>query len=104
MRYHKIKNRRSIVKWLMPPAGRLKLNFDRVSLSNPGCSGCGFIIINNVEDALWIGAIKLQAGTNNDVELWALYKGLMWCNKLGLNNTDIEGDSKFVVKSIISNN
>ncbi|GLJ19619.1 hypothetical protein SUGI_0354950 [Cryptomeria japonica] len=94
---------RSSVKWWPPPVGWVKLNFNEASSANLGKFGCGFIIRNYFGKAIWMGDVCMEYGTNNDAEFFALHEGLRLCCGKKLDHIAIEGDSKLVIDSIITN-
>ena len=86
------KEARKTCKWIPPPYGWAKLNFDGAARGNPGIAGIG-IIINN-DKGVWIAkkASRIASTSNNLAELKALEEGLLICLDLGISNIVIEGD------------
>ena len=87
-------------RWIPPPSGWAKLNFDGALSGNPGMVGIG-CIINNYSGK-WIAkrANFIRSITNNLVELEALQEGLQICLDLGLSKIIIEGDSQIFLNVI----
>ena len=87
-------------KWIPPPKGWSKLNFDGAARGNPGIAGVG-IIINN-DEGKWI--VKKEESivptSNNLAQLSALEEGLKLCIELGLLKIHIEGDSQIILNAI----
>lgn len=86
------KEARANCKWIPPPKGWHKLNFDGMARGNLGIAGIGCII--NDEEGRWVAklASPLPPTSNNLAELEALEKGVQLCQKLGLSRISIEGD------------
>ena len=87
-------------RWLPPPPGWFKLNFDGASRANPGILGIGCII--NDSDGTWIvkRAKPIPPTSNNLAELEAVSEGIKLCIKLGLSKIVIEGDSQIVINAL----
>lgn len=98
----KTKGSRAQAKWLLPPKGRLKLNFDGASKGNSGLSGAGFIVRDENGKMLLVVSIKLQDGTNKEVECSTLFEGINLCIAKGWHNVDFKGDSQIVVNVVSS--
>ncbi|GMP68316.1 hypothetical protein CsSME_00027964 [Camellia sinensis var. sinensis] len=86
-----------LIQWILPPAGRLKMNID-------GCRRAGgegsFGGLLRDKRGVWVCGFygKMQMGTSLEVELWALYKGLTVILQQGINNVTIETNAAQVVK------
>ena len=89
----KNKEARENCKWIPPPKGWAKLDFDGAGRSNPGTIGIGCII--NDEIVHWIAkkTMSIQPTFNNLAQLEALDQNVQLCHKLGLSKVIREGDS-----------
>jgi ribonuclease HI len=85
-------------KWLPPPPpGFHKVNFDGASKGNPGHSGYGAVIRNNLGQIQSLIAENLGCDTNNSTEIWGLIKGVQMALDQNLTCLIIEGDSKIII-------
>ncbi|WMV32841.1 hypothetical protein MTR67_026226 [Solanum verrucosum] len=66
------------VIWKTPPNSRYKLNTDDSALPNPGKIGGGVILRDSKGDIIYVFAIPLGEGTNNQEEVQAASYGLNW--------------------------
>ena len=91
---------RAKCKWVPPPPGWHKLNFDGVARGNLGIASLGCII--NDEDGRWVAklASPLPSTSNNMEELEALERGVQLFHRLGLSKIFIEGDSQVILNVI----
>jgi ribonuclease HI len=80
-----------------PPPGFHKVNFDGASKGNPGRSGYGAVIRNNLGQIQSITAENLGCDTNNSTEIWGLLKGVQMALDQNLTCLIIEGDSKIII-------
>ena len=80
-------------KWVPPPHGWFKLNFDDTLRGNLGVARIGCIV--NDDSSKWVGklASPLPPTSNNLAELEVLDKSLQFCINLGVSKVIIEGDS-----------
>lgn len=86
-----------LVQWNPPLGNDLKLNIDGASKGNPGISGCGGVIRNNKEEMILAFSEYLETGSNNRVEMCALYSRLLTCYQLDIRCISIESDSQLLV-------
>lgn len=87
------KAKRKNANWQAMPAGWMKLNFDGASRGNPGQSGMGAIIRNEVGEVVHAIFGPVGIATNNMAEIYVLEVGLQWCVTNGVVKLIIEGDS-----------
>eukprot|EP00798_Chlamydomonas_sp_ICE-L_P028039 gene28039-31140_t len=87
------------------PDQAYKENFDGGSRSNPGCAGCGALIVNKVTGhTVCEMSHPLPYGcTNNDAEYTGLILGLQVAVRLGIQKLNAVGDSKLVVEQVNCN-
>ncbi|XP_059077111.1 uncharacterized protein LOC131876235 [Cryptomeria japonica] len=95
----KKQNRDSIV-WFPPLAGNLKVNFDGASQGNPGKSGYGAIIRDELGNFVGANFGPLGINTNNLAELARLLAGLEWCVDQGFHDIEVEGDSQIILNGM----
>lgn len=88
---------RTPIPWSPPPVGLLKLNFDGSCMSEVGRAGYGGAISNELGNILRYFAGPLPNGTVIEEELFALWRGILELEKLGVRSSLVEGDSKVVV-------
>lgn len=84
-------------RWLRPPEGSLKLNFDGASRGNPGAAGIGGVIRNQDGDIIHIYCRALGVCTNNEAEFAALEQGLKIIRTMRRGNFIVEGDSALTI-------
>ncbi|KAI9191517.1 hypothetical protein LWI28_009422 [Acer negundo] len=89
--------RHRLVAWQRPPAGWFKLNCDGSCRGNPGSSGGGGVIRDDVGTVRGAYSAHFGHGTNNGAELRAITEGIALCKRLNLFNVIIGSDSKVVV-------
>jgi ribonuclease HI len=80
-----------------PPQGFHKVNFDGATKGNPGHSGYGAVIRNNIGQIQSLIIENLGYDTNNSAELWGLIKGVQLALDQNLTCLIIEGDSKIII-------
>jgi ribonuclease HI len=80
-----------------PPEGFHKVNFDGASKGNPGHSGYGAVIRNNISQIQNHITKNLEYDTNNFIEVWGLIKGVQLALDQSLTFLIIEGDSKIII-------
>jgi len=76
------------------------LMFDGASRGNPGPSGCGFIIYDNLNNVVYKGSKFLNTQTNNYAEYMGLITGLETIIKLGIKDVIVKGDSLLIIKQM----
>ena len=74
--------------------------FDGASRGNPGPSGCGFIIYDNLNNVVYKGSKFLNTQTNNYAEYMGLITGLETIIKLGIKDVIVKGDSLLIIKQM----
>nr|XP_027109237.1 uncharacterized protein LOC113729105 [Coffea arabica] len=87
----------SIVRWLRPPSGVLKLNIDGCSKGNPGVSGGGGVIRDSGGKLLLAFACHLGQATSVQAEVRALLFGVKVCIQWGFRKLEAELDSLVLV-------
>ena len=87
-------------KWVTPPIGWKKLNFDGASKENPRKVGLGCIVRSENGDWILKWAKPLGNVTNNIAELEALKEGLKLRIKKNVKKLIIEGDSQIILNAI----
>ncbi|GLJ14008.1 hypothetical protein SUGI_0223940 [Cryptomeria japonica] len=75
------KEDRRNVRWWIPRARWVKLNFDGASQGNSGMSGFGSIIINEKGDLLWETYGFLRTSSNNDAKRESFLRGQAMCSE-----------------------
>ncbi|GLJ50171.1 hypothetical protein SUGI_1067470 [Cryptomeria japonica] len=79
----------------------MKLNFNGTSRCNPGRSGLGAIIRNEVGEVVHAISGPVGVATNNVAEISALEAVLQWCVNNGVVKLVIEGDSHVILNGVI---
>ncbi|XP_058103550.1 uncharacterized protein LOC131247128 [Magnolia sinica] len=87
----------SVVKWIRPPRGWVKLNVDGSSRGNTGLSGSGGVCRNKKSEFLFAFAIGYGVGSNFMAKVRAVVDSLKLCKDLGYSNVEVESDSITVV-------
>ncbi|KAG2684189.1 hypothetical protein I3760_10G065300 [Carya illinoinensis] len=87
----------TMVKWIKPQQGWVKLNIDGSSLGNPGQSGVGGVIRDTRGHLCIAYSMALGQGSNNYVELKGLLEGVRRCCQYGFFQVYIEVDSQLLV-------
>ncbi|XP_049378041.1 uncharacterized protein LOC125842768 [Solanum stenotomum] len=90
----------TVVKWIKPPDGWVKINTDGSALGNPGKIGAGGIIRDQSGKMLLAFATPLGEGSNNQAEVAATLFGMTWSLQLGYRNVILEVDSQLLVDCI----
>jgi hypothetical protein len=80
-----------------PPSGFHKVNFDGASKGNPGHSGYGVVIRNNLGQNQSLLAKNIGCDTNNLAEIWGLIKRVQIDLDQSITCLIIEGDSKIII-------
>ncbi|GLJ36708.1 hypothetical protein SUGI_0738740 [Cryptomeria japonica] len=93
---HKLKDR----KVLKQNTTWQKLNFGGASRGNPGQSGLGAIIRDEVDEVVHVVSGPIGIENNNMVEIAALEAGLQWSVKNKIDKLIIEGDSQIILNSV----
>ncbi|KAL0281699.1 UNVERIFIED_CONTAM: putative ribonuclease H protein [Sesamum radiatum] len=88
------------VYWRKPPEGWYKLNADGASKGNPGISGAGGILRDQLGKVIFAFQEPLGNATNTQAELSAIYRGLQICFSRGLRKIWIETDATAIIKII----
>jgi ribonuclease HI len=79
-----------------------KMNFDGCSKGNPGNSGAGAVIYNNLNNEIWNNSVYVGDNTTNNVaEYLGCILGLEQCVNLEIKNLIIEGDSQLIIKQLL---
>ena len=100
----KVKNglrKRQEAKWLFPPEGWHKANFDRASKGNPGPSGGGGVIRNDNGNCIAAFSLPLGFQTNHYAEANVACNAVKLAFEVGVTNLWLEGDSKNIFECII---
>ncbi|KAG2666238.1 hypothetical protein I3760_15G047900 [Carya illinoinensis] len=87
----------TMVKWIKPQQGWVKLNTDGSSLGNPGQSGAGGVIRDTSGHLCIAYSMDLGQGSNNYAELKGLLEGVRRCCRYGFLQVYIEVDSQLLV-------
>ena len=93
--------KRQEAKWLLPPDGWHKANFDGASKGNPGSSGSGGVIRNENGDGIVAFSLPLGFQTNHFVEANAVCNVVKLAFEVGVTNLWLEGDSNNIFKCIL---
>lgn len=90
----------SMVIWMKPDFGWVKLNFDGCCKGNPGSSGGGGIIRDHNGNFLIAYADFYGYSNNNMAEAKSLAQGLNICLEEGYSSVIIESDSQVIIDMI----
>jgi|UniRef100_A0A2N9EKD1 ribonuclease HI len=87
----------TLIGWLPPPSGFMKLNTDRSVLGNPEKASAGGLLRDS--NGKWIHGFAHNLGITNSLaaELWGLRDGLLLARNLNITKLIIEIDAKSVV-------
>lgn len=79
-----------------------RLEFDGASKGNPGCGGCGALLVED-RSGYEVGFMRhyLDHCTNNEAEYHALIEGLRMALDYGVHNIIAQGDSQLVVNQML---
>ncbi|XP_060182379.1 uncharacterized protein LOC132612052 [Lycium barbarum] len=88
------------IKWIKPDSPLLKLNTDGCSKGNPGSSGGGGILRDEIGHFLMAFSAYYGQCNNNIAETKTILMGLKWCIDRGYQNINIESDSKLIIGMI----
>ncbi|XP_028055196.1 uncharacterized protein LOC114259389 [Camellia sinensis] len=89
-----------LIKWCLPPAGKLKLNTDGCSKGDPGQARYGGLLQDETGTWIWGYYGKLGQCTSIEAEIWAIYGGLTILFQKGTTNVVIETDSEQAIQQI----
>ena len=84
-------------RWIPPPSGAPKLNFDGSVLGNLGLAGIGGVIRNEEGTIILYYSGPAGVCSNYKVEILSLNIGLREASRYGNQHILIEGDSKCVI-------
>ncbi|MQM23438.1 hypothetical protein Taro_056502 [Colocasia esculenta] len=91
----------TVVKWMHPPTGRIKLNVDGAFKSAIGIAGGGGILRDHNGDCIFAFAANYQRTTSAlDAEARALRDGLAMCCTKGFLDIMVETDSLAFTQSV----
>lgn len=99
----KVKDRdlkRQDAKWILPPEGWSKANFDDASMGNPSPSRSGGIIRNSFGEGVAAFASPLGTQTNHLAEARATCSVVKLAFEAGVSKLWLEGDSKNIINNI----
>lgn len=99
MNFHFVKGARKVNKCFL-------MRFDGNAKPNPGNISCGIVFYSpepNSQIVYEYGYYEKTVKNNNESEYIALVKGLEYALQNNIFHLAIEGDSKFIVDSFISN-
>ncbi|KAL0430779.1 UNVERIFIED_CONTAM: putative ribonuclease H protein [Sesamum radiatum] len=88
------------VHWRKPQEGWYKLNTDGASKGNPGISGAGGILRDQLGKVIFVFQEPLGNATNTQAKLSAIHRGLQICASRGLRKIWIETDATAIIKLI----
>lgn len=97
----KYRRRPRIVRLSMPSPGRFKLNVNGSSIGNPGKSGGGGVLRDDIGKLVFAFSKYFGYCSNNVVELRVVLERLSLCKQLGFSKIDIECDSLVVANWIV---
>lgn len=87
--------------WLVPsPIGSLKLKFDRCFLGNPRPLGIRGVIKDHSGTVLKVCSKPAGMGSAIEVNILALFEGLVHVKALCRSNLTIEGDFNIVISLV----
>ncbi|XP_077215805.1 uncharacterized protein LOC143850438 [Tasmannia lanceolata] len=84
-------------RWLPPPDGMIKLNFDGSSIGNPGDAGIGGLCRNSKGDVLWAFSGPIGVADSSEAEVRAAHCGLKLLDPSVFDKVIVEGDSSNVI-------
>lgn len=87
-------------KWLPPPPGWFKLNFDGSFNQFTNLAGLGSIVRDSHGNVIYSFEGKVAASHPLEAELLALQNGLKVCKELQISFLRIQGDSLVLVSSV----
>lgn len=87
--------------WEKPSEGWVKANFDGASKGNLGPSGAGSIVRDWNGEVLFLGAKKLESGTNNLAEVTMMLMAVRFCRQMGVKKLHLEGDLQVIIQAIM---
>ncbi|KAL0294570.1 UNVERIFIED_CONTAM: putative ribonuclease H protein [Sesamum radiatum] len=96
----KLSGKKQLLHWRKPPEGWYKLNTDGASKGNPGISGAGGILRDQLGKVIFAFQEPLGSATNTQAELSAIHRGLQICFSRGLRKIWIETDATAIIKLI----
>ncbi|XP_073154233.1 uncharacterized protein [Henckelia pumila] len=92
----------AVVRWLRPPPGFFKLNVDGSSRGNPGESSVGGVVRDSSGHTLGFFSEFIGPGSNVRAELWAVWRGVLFCSDHSLFPLWIETDSQIAIQILRS--
>ncbi|KAL6578151.1 hypothetical protein OROMI_010479 [Orobanche minor] len=93
----------SMVHWLKPPIGWMKLNTDGAARGNPGLAAAGGIIRDSCGKPLLCFWEFIGAQSNTFADLHGIWRGLQLCCEKGIDNIWVEVDSAIALRMIHNN-
>jgi ribonuclease HI len=95
--HNQVTKSNTLIGWLPPPSGFMKLNTDGSVLGNPGKASAGGLLRDS--NGKWIHGFAHNLGITNSLaaELWGLRDGLLLARNLNITKLIIEIDAKSVV-------
>lgn len=92
-----VDQRVSLIRWMRPAVGWIKLTTDGASRGNPGLATAGGVLRDG--EGQWLGGFALNIGicTTPLAELWGVYYGLLIAWERGFRQVELELDSSLVV-------
>ncbi|KAK7853926.1 hypothetical protein CFP56_034095 [Quercus suber] len=92
-----------VTKWLPPPLNWVKINFDGATFSDSSSAGLEAIIQNDLGLVMATFTQQISLPTSVEmVEVLAAQDALCFAKDLGFNKIIMEGDSKIIIKALIS--
>ncbi|XP_077246161.1 uncharacterized protein LOC143886063 [Tasmannia lanceolata] len=79
--------------WIPPSQELMKLNFDGLSLGNPGEAGIGGLYRINKGEVLWAFSGPIGVADLNEAEVRAVHRGIKLMDSQAFDKTIVEGDS-----------
>ncbi|KAL5719505.1 hypothetical protein ACHQM5_012271 [Ranunculus cassubicifolius] len=89
-------------RWVLPPAGRLKLNTDGSCKGNPGLAGWGSIVRDSNNKVLMVAHKGLGNTTSYMAECWGILESLELAKGQGWHSIDLECDSAAAIQAFSS--
>ena len=76
------------------------LYFDGASRGNPGKASYGIVVFDEKGTEVMIDRGFIGIATNNVAEYCGLLRGLLICEKMGIKNLSVKGDSNLVIQHV----
>lgn len=89
------------IHWTPPTAGWYKLNVDGAVVNYGEIAGCGGVVRDELGNFCVGFAARLGPCSITEAELWRILKGMQMAREKGLDNVQIDSDSKAAVRLVL---